>query len=562
MPEQLLSIHNGYEIRGLLGRGGLGQVYLVRCLEDNRFYALKVSNADELSGAMIHREAHMLSAVLHPAFPVVREVWEEDGHVYLVMTYIEGRTLTEMIEEQLCSRGRGFDTDEVLPWMWQLSECLEYLAVHRIIYRDLKPSNVMIDEEGKLYLIDFGSACYFGEDITLQGMGTPGFAPPEQYSHSCGPGPWTDIYSFGALMHFLLTGEDPSENLFHFKKLDSFLWMDTEAGIREKSYRKTQIRHLDHLIENCTKTDPKKRCDWNEIRKELHSSDSDAIRLHFQRLRKWILGEIAAFLLVYGMMNVVYSRLDAAVYTKYMCMAETGGQEAEKILLEAIDQIPDNPAAYQLLYDSFMQDGVLSVEEWQKIQHLLLEYKSGQSGPEKAEWIVLDYEIAMALYLQSEAGISQKQAAVWFQTVADTDMKRVDLEEFDDRKFIWQKRAEIFGEWCQVSAQRNFRTEETEAEQRKFWRQVSLLTEDDFYPGELQWELAMYGRILSRMMEEVFTGMRMKVVSKQDLDMIFNRINLGLEQTDHLEGTVAIKQQLLDQEHMIQKRLVTVEEEN
>lgn len=232
MPEQFVGIHNGYEVKNILGIGGLGQVYLVRCIEDNRFYALKVSGADELSAAILHREAQLLSVVEHPAFPDVREIWEEDEHVYLVMTYIEGRTLSEIIEEQLHPTGRGFEADDVLPWMIQLAECLEYLAAQRIVYRDLKLSNVMIDENGKVYLVDFGSACYLGEDITVKGMGTPGFAPPEQYSHSCGPGPWTDIYSFGALLHFLLTGDDPSENLFHFRKLSS------SDGWDEKSHRR------------------------------------------------------------------------------------------------------------------------------------------------------------------------------------------------------------------------------------------------------------------------------------------------------------------------------------
>lgn len=563
LPEQLVNIHNGYEVQNSLGRGGLGQVYLVRCPGDNRRYALKVSDADEEAGAILHREAHMLAAVVHPAFPKVREIWEEDGCVCLVMTYIEGRTLAEMMEEQLHRVGRGFAADEVLPWMMQLAECLEYLAVHRIIYRDLKPSNVMIDEEGMVSLIDFGSACYLREDMTVQGMGTPGFAPPEQYSYSCGPGPWTDVYSFGALIHFLLTGDDPSENLFHFRKLDRFVLEDEAPGSKGMLCRKRQLSCLNRLIESCTKTDPKKRCGWDEIRKKLYLSGIEEIRVHFQRIRRLAFGGIAVFFLVYGMLLFIYGRLDAAAYEKYMSMAETGGQEAaDRVLLEAIEQVPENPEAYLLLYDSFMKDGILSGEEWQQIQYVLLKNRDTQSGRNEAEWIVLDYEIAMALYLQSEEVIPQMQASGWFQVVADADMKNMDLGEFDDRKFVWQKRAEIFVEWCQVSAQSDFRREETEEEQNRFWSQVKLLLEDDFYPEEIQWELAMYDRILGRVMEEVSSGMRVKAVSEKDLDIIFNRINLGLEQVNHLPEAAAIRRQLLDQEHIIQKRLAAVTAEN
>lgn len=557
MPEQFVGIHNGYEVKDILGIGGLGQVYLVRCLEDNRFYALKVSGADELSAEILHREAQLLSVVEHPAFPDVREIWEEDEHVYLVMTYIEGRTLAEIIEEQLHPTGRGFEADDVLPWMIQLAECLEYLAAQRIVYRDLKLSNVMIDENGKVYLVDFGSACYLGEDITVKGMGTPGFAPPEQYSHSCGPGPWTDIYSFGALLHFLLTGDDPSENLFHFRKLSSSDWWDEKSQRRRMCCRKMQIRRLDRLIERCTQSDPKKRSDWEEVRKVLCFSGSEEISTSFRRIRRLALGGMTVFFLVYGVMTVFYSRLDAAAYERHLSMAETGEQEeADRVLLEAIEQAPENPKAYLLLYDSFMQDGILSAEEWQKVQHLLLENRNCKSGRHAAEWIVLDYKIAMALYLQSEGSVSQQQAADWFQAVADADMKNLDLGEFDHRKFVWQKRAEILGEWCRTSDQSSFRREETEEEKRRFWQQAALLLEDDFYPGEVRWELELYDRILSRVMEEVSVGTKLQIISGADFDAILDRINLGLAKTNNIEKAEAMKQQILDKVYIIKKRLM------
>lgn len=556
MPEQFVGIHNGYEVQEILGRGGLGQVYLVRCLEDSQCYALKVSDADELSAAILHREAHILSEMEHPAFPDVREIWEEDEHVYLVMTYIEGRTLSDIIEERLHSAGRGFEADEVLPWMLQLAECLDYLAAQRIIYRDLKPSNVMIDENGKVYLVDFGSACYLGEDITVKGMGTPGFASPEQYSHSCGPGSWTDIYSFGVLFHFLLTGDDPSENLFHFRKLSSFVWADGKYRDRGMCCRKMQIRRLDRLIERCTQPDPKKRCDWEAVRKVLCFSGSEEISISFWRIRRLALGGAAVFFMMYAVMMVFYSGLDAAAYERHLSMAETGEQEeADRILLEAIEQAPENPKAYLLLYDSFMQDGVLSAEEWQQIQHLLLDNREHKSGHSAAEWIVLDYKIAMALYLQSDTASSQKQAADWFQAVADADMKNLDMGEYDHRKFVWQKRSEILGEWCRTSDQSGFRQEETEEEQRRFWQQAALLLEDDFYPGEVQWELELYDRILSRVVEEVSIGTKRQLIAKADFDAILDRINLGLAKTNNIEKSETIKQQILDKMYMIKKRL-------
>lgn len=268
------------------------------------------------------------------------------------------------------------------------------------------------------------------------------------------------------------------------------------------------------------------------------------------------MGGAAVFFMMYAVMMVFYSGLDAAAYERHLSMAETGEQEeADRILLEAIEQAPENPKAYLLLYDSFMQDGVLSAEEWQQIQHLLLDNREHKSGHSAAEWIVLDYKIAMALYLQSDTASSQKQAADWFQAVADADMKNLDMGEYDHRKFVWQKRSEILGEWCRTSDQSGFRQEETEEEQRRFWQQAALLLEDDFYPGEVQWELELYDRILSRVVEEVSIGTKRQLIAKADFDAILDRINLGLAKTNNIEKSETIKQQILDKMYMIKKRL-------
>ncbi|MFR7663805.1 MAG: hypothetical protein ACLUZ0_12455, partial [Coprococcus sp.] len=131
-----------------------------------------------------------------------------------------------------------------------------------------------------------------------------------------------------------------------------------------------------------------------------------------------------------------------------------------------------------------------------------------------------------------------------------------DLGEFDHRKFVWQKRAEILGEWCRTSDQSSFRREETEEEKRRFWQQAALLLEDDFYPGEMRWELELYDRILSRVMEEVSVGTMLQIISGADFDAILDRINLCLAQTNNIEKAEAMKQQILDKVYIIKKRLM------
>ena len=153
LPEVFESVDNRYRVERYLGEGGSGRVYLVVCQEDSCCYALKVSADDEVSRVSLYREARILSSLVHPAFPTVREIWEAHGRVCLVMSYIRGKTLQMLMDRKLYQGEKCFESDEVLPWMMQLAEGLSYLHRHSVIYRDLKPSNVMVTDSGQLGLI-------------------------------------------------------------------------------------------------------------------------------------------------------------------------------------------------------------------------------------------------------------------------------------------------------------------------------------------------------------------------------------------------------------------------
>ena len=216
LPEVFESADNRYRVERYLGEGGSGRVYLVVCQEDNCCYALKVSVDDEVSRVSLYREARILSSLVQSCISYCqgdsgRHMAGLSGDVLY-----HGRTLQMLMDRKLYQGEKCFEPDEVLSWMMQLAEGLSYLHRHSVIYRDLKPSNVMVTDSGQLGLIDFGAACILGDGMEVGEMGTPGFAPPEQYSHVCGPGPWTDVYGFGALLHFLLTGDCPAEKIFFF----------------------------------------------------------------------------------------------------------------------------------------------------------------------------------------------------------------------------------------------------------------------------------------------------------------------------------------------------------
>ena len=215
LPPQ--SVVNGrYTILRRVGQGGMGAVYQV---VDQRFpgktWALK-ELADAALGspaeraqavAAFRQEATLLATLRHPNLPQVSDYFTDGGRHYLVMDFVEGETL-----ERMLSRGAPLPEPQVLDYAIQLCGVLGYLhsRAQPLIFRDLKPGNVMITPQGQVKLIDFGIARLFkpGQQSDTIIIGTHGYAPPEQYGRGQTDAR-SDIYSLGVTLHHLLTGHDP-----------------------------------------------------------------------------------------------------------------------------------------------------------------------------------------------------------------------------------------------------------------------------------------------------------------------------------------------------------------
>ncbi|HET8913714.1 MAG TPA: protein kinase [Ktedonobacteraceae bacterium] len=241
-------LQNGeYRIESQIGQGGMGQVFLARHVELDTLFALKQARADQplpeevvaelermlygpaplnnpgappqrpidnfpLSGGVLTdhflREVLLLARLNHPAIPMLYDYFLEDGHWYLVMDYIPGKTLASYMH-----KSGSLEPLEAINYALQLCDVLEYLHQLQppVIFRDLKPSNIILTPEHRLVLIDFGIARYFKEghvNDTIE-LGSPGYAPPEQYQ-GAGQTDWrSDLYSLGVILHEMLCGKRP-----------------------------------------------------------------------------------------------------------------------------------------------------------------------------------------------------------------------------------------------------------------------------------------------------------------------------------------------------------------
>lgn len=220
-----------YVIDTLLGQGGMGAVYkVVDTRISGRVCAIKEMSvlslpAHEQAQAVqgFRQEAQFLAKLKHPNLPQVHDYFSESstGRHYLVMDYVAGATL----EEKLQQNGRPFSEDQVRTWAIQLCDVLTYL--HRqtppVIFRDLKPDNIMVDKQGQLKLIDFGIARFFkpAQSKDTQAIGTPGYASPEQHGKGQTDAR-SDVYGLGVTLWRLLTMHDPANNPFHLPSVRSY----------------------------------------------------------------------------------------------------------------------------------------------------------------------------------------------------------------------------------------------------------------------------------------------------------------------------------------------------
>jgi serine/threonine protein kinase len=268
---------NRYFIMGQVGAGGFGSVYKARDIQNGgRLVAIKeVSLLGLHPHAMIEataafqREVSVLSQLDHPNLPRLYEYFQDPGHWYLVMDFIAGETLEEY---QSKAPNRRLLLSEVLEIGLQLCRVLDYLHSQQppIIFRDLKPANIMRNHTGQLYLIDFGIARYFkpGQTRDTVALGSPGYAAPEQYGKAQTT-PRADIYSLGAVLHQLLTARDPSEAPFRFLPLRPTSHSD--PGSLTTSMVDVLVNKLEILIASMLAMDVNKRPpDVACVKQELH----------------------------------------------------------------------------------------------------------------------------------------------------------------------------------------------------------------------------------------------------------------------------------------------------
>ncbi len=228
-----------YMITDLVGQGGMGAVYRADDLRlAGRVCAVKevlpelisVPGMEEQAYEQFYREASTLARLDHPNLPKVSDFFQEAGRAYLVMDFVAGPDLRQLIEDAR-RRDAFLEEAEVIGWMDQLCDALTYLHTQEppVLHRDIKPSNIKLTPRGLVKLVDFGLVKLLQPDETrtvtvVQGRGTVAYTPLEQYGGDTGhTDARSDIYALGATLYHLLTGQAPADAKQRFLKPGSLI---------------------------------------------------------------------------------------------------------------------------------------------------------------------------------------------------------------------------------------------------------------------------------------------------------------------------------------------------
>lgn len=243
-------IDGKYEILKEVGRGGMSIVYLAMDNRLNKQWAIKeikkkgTNSENQIVVQSLLSEANLMKSLEHPYLPRIVDIIENGQTIYIVMDYIEGEPLDKIL------KSKGAQSEEaVIEWGKQLAEVLDYLHSRRpaIIYRDMKPANIMLRPDGSIKLYDFGIAREYKEQNSSDtvSLGTKGYAAPEQFGGMGQTDARTDVYGLGVTLYHLVTGKNPCEPPYEI------------LPIRDVNPQLSS--GLEYVIKRCTQLNPDER---------------------------------------------------------------------------------------------------------------------------------------------------------------------------------------------------------------------------------------------------------------------------------------------------------------
>lgn len=513
-----------YKILNKVGQGGMSVVYLAMNEKANKQWAVKEVRKDGIKDFEVVKqglvaETDILKKLNHPHLPSIIDVIDTEDSFIIIMDYIQGNSLNKALEEY------GAQPQEyVIDWAKQLCDVLGYLhsRTPAIIYRDMKPANVMLKPDGNVMLIDFGTAREFKEknlaDTTC--LGTVGYAAPEQFGGMGQTDARTDIYCLGATLYHLVTGMNPCEPPYEIKPI--------------REINPSLSSGLERIILKCTQRDPNDRYQSTaELMYALeHYEEIDDIYKKKQKKKLWSFLTTVILTVVFAITSIWgYMSAESKKSENYDVILKNATETVD--YYEAILTDPTRTEAYLSLNDFLSSDYLLSKEEGKELLKLQagLDQKSATGFSENVD-------VLKSLRNENPTGYDEVCFAIgWnFLSYYDTDIDRdrysnaskwfSEIKDNDDDNgaiaAIFYDISECTSKINQLRGGKVIQTQELNKQRENLWTMLKdLKTKSDGYAEDykLQVWIEIDGLINNNI------GDFLEVASPEDMINILNDIN-------------------------------------
>lgn len=543
-----------YKILNEIGRGGMSVVYLAINERANKTWAIKEVRKDggndlEVVQQGLIAETEMLKKLDHPHLPSIIDVIDRSDTFLIVMDYVEGRSL-----QSLLKHGGPQEPDKVIEWSKQLCDVLGYLHSRRppIIYRDMKPANVMLKPDGNVVLLDFGTAREYKEhslgDTTC--LGTRGYAAPEQYDKNRQTDPRTDIFCLGATMYHLLTGYSPADTNLTVLPLRQLNPSFAGTGIEKVVAKCCQPNPADRY-QNCA--------ELMYALEHVHDTDDAALR---KRNRRWG-GFVASLaIMAVGIAGMAGFKVAAnsainSSYDYYIAQAKNTTADfstAANFYRQAINLRPSNVNAYKELLTAIDGDMVFTQEESTALQSCIMDTDGGtkknidylESG-DHAGYAEFVYRLANDYYFFYEGSDNRTKAAYWYDKVRENSSLTEQQRELANSLYI------IGNYYSALGSDKNvYAVGDDSGSYLTFWNQMVELTDGDVVAktGGTRYAVALYKEMVTQIHTNT-AKFKSFGVSKEDMQAQLDKINTGM--TTFTPESTAISQQIEQTKELLQK---------
>lgn len=575
-------IEGKYKILSKIGQGGMGDVYLALNERANKTWAIKEIKSNGMQDFTAVRqsmftEINILKQLHHRYLPEIVDVIDEDDTLLVVMDYIQGKSLNRVLQEKIEGENFPISTETVISLGIQLCDVLYYLHTRKppVIYRDLKPANIMLKPDGEISLVDFGTARIFTTENTEDTvcLGTPGYAAPEQYGGLGQSGPQSDIYCLGATLHQLITGRSPSTAPFCFPEITRCrptLLTETPRELRNA------LLGLEMTISKCTQYEPEDRYqNCAELKYDLEHLEELGLPYRRKLKSKMLAFSVCAGLsLVMGIGSltgsIMVNKTETTGYNYYIESAATA-TDAEKLKLykKAIALDPQQEDAWLGILDAVDADSVFTAEEGSCILALLCSRDNGRFHDNKtlfqkneSGYVRFAYNLGMLYYYAEGSGQNKASAGGWFDVISKANLTEMDLGADDDKKTAWQARAQILGKISDYNSKIGHINQAGDAQvsYSDYWKDLMALVDDNIAGKDnVITELRLYNEIVYQICTN-YDNFKDNGLSKEEMEQTLAHIETSVCGLNTEDSAVAeeLKQDILSAAEIGKKQVQAI----